>query len=111
VQAQPGAFDIDDIGAAEESAEEVLLVFGGNPDAFVEDGYPDAASGSWLGLNLNRCAFVGEFDGIAEQVDEDVLYQSLVTCELPFFGAMAMNVLIFLGKGLHFFGDFFQQIA
>jgi len=78
MQPEASAFDIDDVGAAEEAAEEVLLVFGGNADAFVQDRDGDAAAGLGFGLLMDGCAFVGEFDGVAEQVDQDVFDQAPV---------------------------------
>src|ERR1700722_18747593 len=97
MKSEAGAFDVHNVGAAKEAAEQVLLIFRGNTDAFVPDEHGGAARRTGFGLQMNRRAFVGEFDGVAEQVDEDVLYQAPVTGDLPVFGTLAMDELVFFG--------------
>lgn len=71
VEAEACAFDVEGVAAAEEAAEEVLLIFFGDADSAVADGDRDGAR---LGaaFEVDGCIFGAELDGVAEQINQNI---------------------------------------
>lgn len=76
-QAEACARDFADVGAAKEGIEEIGNVLFGNADALILDGEDSIVAVAFCGEEDWR-AFGGVFDGVGDEVAEDVTEQGLV---------------------------------
>ena len=73
MQTQAGTFYVECIAAAEKAREEVLLILARDADALVFYGERKAPIGSRRDPQPDSRALRREFDGIAQEVDQDIL--------------------------------------
>ena len=112
MKAEAGSLDVLGVGAAEEAAEQVLLVFVGNADAFIPDRQAELAVFCQGGVEVDGGSFGRKFYGIAQEIDQDILQEAFVADECHTIGReAASDLLSVFCQGAHFFDDFVEELS